>query len=252
MASVRHSRGYALMMALLAVVAVSLATVVAVSNARVEAQREHEEQLLWAGNQIRQALWRYSTLPVAKTAGTQYPQKLEELLEDHRLPSVVRHLRRIYPDPFTGKADWVLELDGDRIIGVHSSSTRAPLRHAGYGPGNETFADAQSYSDWHFRAANAQAAAAGAANAAPSAGAPGAPLAGAGDSSAPGSDPSSNPATPAPPVDPNLSARQNCYLQFAAPKSQCTQLPPPAGHDVISCLKTLTEQLNACMAGVGQ
>ncbi len=240
-------RGYALMAALFALVAVSMATLVAVHQAKTQAQRDRERQLLWVGNQYRQALWNYGKL-VGSNFGKQYPVQLEDLLEDKRTPNTTRYLRQLYPDPVTGKADWVLEIEGGRIVGLHSSSLDAPLRHADFGRGNERFAAATNYAGWRFLATDAAAAVATVAAWAGN-GAPGSPLSGIGAdaSAAPGSDASQPVAAP----DPNLAARQNCYAEFQAPKSQCTQTPPPMGDNLISCMKAYAQQYNACMAGIG-
>jgi len=37
------------------------------------------------------------------------PSAFEDLLEDKRSGKLKRHLRTLYPDPFTGKFDWVVE-----------------------------------------------------------------------------------------------------------------------------------------------
>jgi type II secretory pathway pseudopilin PulG len=141
------------MAALIALVIVSMAAI-AIGRAKLDAKRDGETQLLWVGDQYRQALRSYySALPPGAKA--QYPLRLEDLLEDKRFPATVRHLRRLYPDPFTGKADWVLEHDGSRIIGVHSRSSDAPLRHAGFGPESAPFAVARSYAEWRFLAVDA-------------------------------------------------------------------------------------------------
>jgi type II secretory pathway pseudopilin PulG len=143
-----------MMAALIVLVIVSMAAIVAIGRAKLDAQRDRETQLLWVGDQYRQALRSYySALPPGGKA--QYPLRLEDLLEDKRFPATVRHLRRLYPDPLTGRADWVLEQDGSRIIGVHSRSTDAPLRHAGFSPENAQFAVARNYAEWRFLAVDA-------------------------------------------------------------------------------------------------
>jgi type II secretory pathway pseudopilin PulG len=114
-------------------------------------QREKEQELLFIGNQYRQALERYS----AGTAGSarRLPLRLEDLLLDERTPAKRRHLRRIYVDPMTGKDEWGLVYGaGGQIIGVHSLSTEEPIKKAGFDERNQNFSDKSSYSEWVFLA----------------------------------------------------------------------------------------------------
>lgn len=116
-------------------------------------QRARERELLWVGTQYAQALRSYYR---ASVGVAQYPQRLEELLEDKRVPNVRRHLRRLYPDPITNSLDWglVRSFDG-RITGVYSRSERAPLKVAGFPPQWTDFAGTASYSGWRFVAESA-------------------------------------------------------------------------------------------------
>lgn len=110
-------------------------------------KREKEAQLLFVGDEFRRAIGSY----YEGSPGTkQFPQRLEDLLEDKRLPVVRRHLRKIYVDPLTGEADWGLEKLGDRIIGVHSQSKDAPLRIANFRLEFEEFKGSSAYADWRF------------------------------------------------------------------------------------------------------
>ena len=62
-----------------------------------ERQRQKEEELIWIGNQFREAIGLY----YQRTPGAvkRYPEKLEDLLEDRRYLTVARYLRQIYRDP---------------------------------------------------------------------------------------------------------------------------------------------------------
>jgi hypothetical protein len=79
-----------------------------------------------------------------------YPVSLNDLLLDKRMPNIKRHLRKIYLDPMTGKADWELVTLQGRIIGVNSRSNLTPYKQRGYNAANAQFADAKSYKDWIF------------------------------------------------------------------------------------------------------
>ncbi|MFJ3487511.1 type II secretion system protein [Pseudomonas sp. NPDC090202] len=116
-------------------------------------KRDRELQLLWVGTQYAQALRSYYR---SGTGVAQYPESLDELLEDHRFPSIQRHIRRLYPDPITGSNDWGLtkSIDG-RITGVYSRSTQTPLKTANFPPQWQEFENMTSYGDWSFVAEKA-------------------------------------------------------------------------------------------------
>ena len=142
-------RGYALIAALILVVGVSLAVTLAVQRASFEQRRERERELLFVGLQFRKAFASYAA--AAGSTGTQaYPKSLDDLIQDKRGVALVRHLRRIYPDPVTGKADWILDTQQDRVVGVHSRSLLAPVKRADFPAGLSSFALAKSYQDWRF------------------------------------------------------------------------------------------------------
>jgi type II secretory pathway pseudopilin PulG len=110
------------------------------------ARREREAELLFVGNQYRKAIERYVIAGKA-----QYPRTLEALLQDARQPSTQRYLRKLYPDPITGKNEWgfVKGPDGG-IGGVYSLSEAQPMKVAGFRPRDASLAGAQKYSDWKF------------------------------------------------------------------------------------------------------
>ncbi|HRE15854.1 MAG TPA: hypothetical protein PLW86_02145, partial [Rhodocyclaceae bacterium] len=82
-----------------------------------------------------------------------YPMRLEDLLQDNRSAGLRRHLRKIYIDPMTGKADWVLmPAPQGGIAGVHSRSTDTPLKQTGFRPRDMIFENKSSYSEWQFSA----------------------------------------------------------------------------------------------------
>lgn len=98
------------------------------------AQREREAELLFRGLQLRDALRRFQAqTPPGQPAGQPaLPRTLDELLTDRRWPEPRHHLRRLWTDPFTGDADWVLlRADDGGIVGLHSRATRPLLRRAG-------------------------------------------------------------------------------------------------------------------------
>jgi len=109
----------------LAVVAAGLAAIA--QPLSLAAQRDREAELMFRGKEIGHALSSYWTATPGDAK--QLPQTLEELVDDRRGVRTVHHLRRVYVDPFTGRADWVLVMTDDgRISAVHSRSSAPALR----------------------------------------------------------------------------------------------------------------------------
>ena len=94
--------------------------------------REREAEQMYRAQQIAVALGRYhAALPAAK----QWPRTLDDLLDDRRSGVVVRHLRRVYVDPATGKADWERVTDSrGGIVALRSRSRQPAWRTADLGP----------------------------------------------------------------------------------------------------------------------
>ncbi|NOU26027.1 MAG: type II secretion system protein [Methylotenera sp.] len=112
-------------------------------------QREKERQLLFVGNQFKQAIGLY----YQRTPGyiKRYPVRLEYLLQDNRFVSVQRHLRKIYTDPMTKSQDWGLVNAPDGgIMGVYSKSTDFSLKVSGFEFANINLPNKPRYSDWQF------------------------------------------------------------------------------------------------------
>jgi type II secretory pathway pseudopilin PulG len=131
---------------------IGIAAVAQVKVGSLVEQREKEEELLWIGQQFRQALASYSSAtPAGKPT---LPSTLSQLLLDERFPVPRRHLRKIYVDPMTGKADWVvLTAPGGAIVGIRSQSTAQPIKIAGFPPEFLRFAEATNYAEWVFSVA---------------------------------------------------------------------------------------------------
>ena len=135
--------GVMIFMAILAMVSAAVLAVGAALQRRM-----NEEELIFIGAQFAEAFKSYFE---ASPAGQRnYPAKLEELLRDPRYPGVRRHLRRIYVDPMTGKAEWGVIPAPGGIVGVHSLSQRAPLKVAGFEPAFAPLSGRTSYVEWKF------------------------------------------------------------------------------------------------------
>lgn len=111
-------------------------------------KRERESDLIDVGRQYRAAIGRY--YDATPGGAKQYPPSLEELLQDSRFPAIRRHLRKIYPDPVTGKPDWELVRVNGRIVGVHSKSDDRPMKVAGFDLAESSFQGKEKYKEWVF------------------------------------------------------------------------------------------------------
>ena len=110
------------------------------------AVREKEAQLLYVGNQYRKAIERYYL-----NGPQMYPRSLSDLLKDTRKPDTVRYLRRLYPDPITGKDEWgILKAPDGGIMGIYSQSNAAPLKQEGFRQRDQAFKGAPTYLEWRF------------------------------------------------------------------------------------------------------
>jgi type II secretory pathway pseudopilin PulG len=116
-------------------------------------QREKEEELLFRGNQYVIAIDRYTH---AMPGINRTPSSIDDLLNDSRLMNR-HHLRRRYKDPITGE-DFVEKfctIGGQvrKLIGVHSSSDKEPLKQSNFPvdpPYFKDFEGKKKYSEWLF------------------------------------------------------------------------------------------------------
>ncbi len=143
-----NSRGFTYLAVLIAVAVMGAALAAGAAVYSQRAQREKEAELLFVGNQYRAAIRSYYER--SPGGAKRYPQKLEDMLEDRRYPALMRHLRRLYPDPITGKPMQPVEAPSGGIMGVASPSEEAPLKTRNFRPRDEAFTDAKTYSAWKF------------------------------------------------------------------------------------------------------
>ncbi|MBC7995265.1 MAG: type II secretion system protein [Rhizobacter sp.] len=121
-------------------------------------RRENEKQLVFAGRQFQTAIERYGQR--AQGSNMRFPRELDDLLRDPRALNMQRFLRQIYVDPITGERQWgLVRLADGSIVGVHSLSTRAPLRSSLSAVAGTRGGDvaAETYRDWRFIAPSAEA-----------------------------------------------------------------------------------------------
>jgi type II secretory pathway pseudopilin PulG len=139
--------GFAYLWTLMLVAFMGVGLSIAASVYTTAAQRDKEQQLLFIGHEFRNAIQSYY---LAGGSSNQYPLTLEELLKDPRFPGIKRHLRRLYADPVTGKAEWTLVRLQGRIVGVRPMSPQKPIKQDNFTDDDAGLAKKGHYSDWVF------------------------------------------------------------------------------------------------------
>src|SRR4051812_17895729 len=100
----RQNDGYTYFGILFVVMLIGLALTGASLVIQVEGQREKEQLLLFIGQQYANAIASYYN--DAPGGNKHYPRSIAELLRDPRFPTIKRHLRRPWVDPFTHSKEW--------------------------------------------------------------------------------------------------------------------------------------------------
>ena len=124
----RGSRGAIYPVLLVSILVIGVATAGVGELWSTQVKREKEEELLFRLGEFRRAIARY------RADRNRLPKELKDLLEDRTQLRTRRYLRRIYTDPFTGKADWKLDFLADRdgtvagIRDIHSQAEGKPLK----------------------------------------------------------------------------------------------------------------------------
>jgi type II secretory pathway pseudopilin PulG len=126
------------------------------------ARADAEHELLEIGAEFGAALASYAQ--ATPPGQPQQPLSLEALLRDPRFPVPRRHLRRIFVDPVTGRAEWglVRGAEGGPITGIYSLSKAQPLKLANFDARFANFENKQHLSEWIFMARERNGAAPGA------------------------------------------------------------------------------------------
>jgi type II secretory pathway pseudopilin PulG len=141
-------RGFTYLLVLVLVAALGFALAGAGTVWKTDMQRMQESQLLFIGNQYRQAIQSYYE---RYPASPRLPVSVEELLQDNRDAGTVRHLRRAWQDPIAGQPfELIPAEEGPGFTGVASSSSLAPLKKTGFDPQDKDFEKATVYSQWQF------------------------------------------------------------------------------------------------------
>lgn len=152
--------GFALLGLLILLAVIEMATSATVALGVVVQRRSAEAALLDIGHEFEAALQSYAS--ATPTGQSPYPASLQDLLKDPRVAGVRRHLRQIYVDPLTGRAEWgvILALPstssaaliGPGIAGVISLSVAHPIKQDSFDAEFAGFEHRSSYADWQFKA----------------------------------------------------------------------------------------------------
>jgi type II secretory pathway pseudopilin PulG len=108
----KNQTGFTYLVVLVAIALMSFGLVAVSEVWATSLRRERVAQLEWVGNQYAIAIRSYYEATPGVVVKT-YPPTLEALLKDPRYPFVYRHLRRLYPNPMTGRGDWLVERSPD-------------------------------------------------------------------------------------------------------------------------------------------
>lgn len=158
--------GFAYLSVLIIVAVMGIMALKISGDLSVRLIREKEANLLFNGDQIAQAIKSYYESGPVRGC---YPPNLEVLLEDRRDFRVMRHLRKIFPDPMytpassqLGSQDdtqpisnggWdLIRNESDHITGVFSKSAMEPFKQTGFSKGRKDFDGKSHYADWKFTA----------------------------------------------------------------------------------------------------
>lgn len=142
-------RGFTYLWVLFVVALMGVGVMAMAEVYKLQAMRDRERELLFIGHQFRAAIASYYESRTS-TGDRQYPRSLDDLLKDPRSAGVRRHLRRLYPDPITGRPEWGLVIVNGGVAGVHSLSEATPLKVSGFDPEDASFRDARMYREWKF------------------------------------------------------------------------------------------------------
>lgn len=135
------------------VILLAIIGLVGAASLKVEsllARAAAEQELLEAGAAFSAALDSYAAAtPEGKPP---QPPTLQDLLKDTRFPTIRRHLRKIFVDPISGKAEWGVTYLGDKVgvIGIYSLSQAQPLKQANFDERFQNFENKTHYADWKF------------------------------------------------------------------------------------------------------
>lgn len=150
LAGTRRSDGFTYVGLLIFVATFAIGSVMTLQAGALFERRAAESELLAIGGEFRAAILSYSrATPVGQA---RYPRSLNDLLRDPRYPGTLRHLRKVYADPITGKTEWgTIDAPGEAgFFGIHSLSKERPIKLANFDPEFAEFEGRTAYQEWVF------------------------------------------------------------------------------------------------------
>jgi type II secretory pathway pseudopilin PulG len=148
----RHQAGFTYLGLIIFVTVIGMVGAATLKVGSLLQRAEAEYELLEIGAEFSAALRSYAA--ATPKGQPNQPTALDHLLRDPRFPNPRRHLRRIFVDPITGKAEWgiIAAGEGGPIQGIYSLSQRQPLKVAGFDARFVNFENKKHLSDWKFTA----------------------------------------------------------------------------------------------------
>lgn len=112
-----------------------------------------ERELLEIGAAYSEALRSYAA--VTPRGYPTAPPTMQDLLKDPRFPGTWRHLRKIFVDPVTGRDEWGVVYQGDKVgvLAIYSLSQARPLKIGNFDARFRNFENKEHLSEWKFTAA---------------------------------------------------------------------------------------------------
>ncbi|MET3134881.1 type II secretory pathway pseudopilin PulG [Oxalobacteraceae bacterium GrIS 1.11] len=150
----RRNRGFTYLGLIILVAIIGLVGAAGLKLGSLLQRSAAEQELLDIGAAFSDALKSYAS--VTPPGQPQQPASLKDLLKDPRFPGIRRHLRKLFVDPITGKADWgLMYMAGNTgIVGVYSLSDAKPVKVGNFDARFANFDDKAHLSDWKFTVAD--------------------------------------------------------------------------------------------------
>ena len=145
-----RSGGFTYLSLIILLAIIGLVTASALKLGSVVQRSRAENELLDIGAAFSDALKSYAD--ATPSGQPPQPPSLKELLKDPRFPGTRRHLRKIFVDPMTGKAEWGIQYLGDKVgvLAVYSLSDAKPVKVGNFPSRYTGFEGKNHISEWKF------------------------------------------------------------------------------------------------------